>query len=200
MRYQLAEDIVDNMIGANRENFFPGWEGQLVLIMRGLPGSGKTTFAAEVQYHATIRGLQCVICSADHQFRNRLGDRYVPAHLGVAHAACRTRFQDAVRRALTDIIIVDNCNIREDEFMQYVNFANDHRIRFRVVQFECPSPEVAVELGRRSSAGIDGEYMRRRFDQYDQQYFQGYFARRGIAQDDRIFLVDPEQREDEDNW
>ena len=80
-----------------------------VIILRGLPSSGKTTNAATLKNY--------VHCSADLYFT----DAFDPAQLPAAHRWCR----DSFRRALGENIVVDNTNLTAAEIAWYYHEAED---------------------------------------------------------------------------
>lgn len=91
-----------------------------VLIMRGLPGSGKTTFAKN------CGGTFMNTCSADSFFEWPDG-RYVfdKDKLTKAHDACWQKFIGLVEKS-EDLIIVDNTNIQLKEFSKYIKKAESN--------------------------------------------------------------------------
>ena len=107
--YREAENIIDNLTTGNRDPE-PGirdWQGPLIVLMRGLPGSGKSTFARELWFHAMTDGFTAEIVSADFWFQRLEGYRFVGSQILNAHAWCKQRFEAAVARQV-HVIIVDN--------------------------------------------------------------------------------------------
>jgi len=97
-----------------------------VIIMRGLPGSGKSRY---------VRGLveregQVTVCSADHFFektRSHIAETGVydepyydfdPRLLPQAHAACMTAFMEALSVG-DECVVVDNTNIERWQYQAY---------------------------------------------------------------------------------
>lgn len=105
-----------------------------VMILRGLPGSGKSTFTR--QYEGAV------ICSADHYFETLDGYKFNPSELPNAHAACFRKFLGALQNGHDDVIIVDNTNTTAWEISPYVAAAQAYGIEAEVVHIEC-DPEVA---------------------------------------------------------
>ena len=92
--------------------------------MRGIPGSGKSTFAKLMAPPENI-------CSADDYFINKEGKYVFLQHeLGKAHAACMKKFVDRLHD-MWDFdplvndhrLVVDNTNLRRWEFETYVKIA-----------------------------------------------------------------------------
>jgi len=105
---------------------FSGNTMKQVIIMRGVPGSGKTTLTLylEAEY-----GMPAVICSADHFFyfdkpHNPINYKFNPKLLGAAHDKCRENFKEALASGEA-LVIVDNTNIKLREFQWYIKFATD---------------------------------------------------------------------------
>ena len=115
------------------------FQGQVILV-RGIPGSGKSHYAEELQEKFKtkgISGIHYVYCSADQFFMVRsqrpvvegkrypsLEYQYDPTKLGQAHAQCQRRFIDALHTDAA-VIIVDNTFIRLWELENYIRLARD---------------------------------------------------------------------------
>jgi hypothetical protein len=111
-------------------------------ILSGCSGSGKSTEVERIRKrYANRHGIashQVVVCSADYFFLegatwdrlgNPTGGKYVfdPTKLGEAHAYCKRRFVEAVRRK-GPLIIVDNTNTTVKEIEPYVYVARDYDV------------------------------------------------------------------------
>lgn len=84
-----------------------------VIVLRGIPGSGKSTYAA--QHHPCA-----VVCSADAWFVGADGMyRFDPRQLPQAHQACMRRFLEALQAGAPEIV-VDNTATSAIEVAPYV--------------------------------------------------------------------------------
>lgn len=89
----------------------------MVYILRGIPGSGKSTYAK------TIAPESAVICSADDFFVGKDGVyRFDHSKISEAHKQCFRKFVQAVNEG-TDPIVVDNTNCTNVEVAPYVTYA-----------------------------------------------------------------------------
>ena len=105
-----------------------------VVILRGLPGSGKSTYATK-----RMEGQSGTICSADdHPGLYNEAMEIDFTKLGDAHDGCFDRFVKACRRAVLipvrgSLIIVDNTNTTLAEMAPYRMFARQQGIEVEFV-------------------------------------------------------------------
>jgi predicted kinase len=103
-----------------------------VIVMRGLPGSGKS-------YHAKTYYEGAVVLSADHFFINAEGEYvYEPAKIGAAHAFCFREYIKVLQANTADTIIVDNTNCTAVEISPYMLAAAAFKRDAKVVTVHCP--------------------------------------------------------------
>lgn len=103
----------------------PTKQAPKLLILRGAPGSGKTTIAQRCF-------AKWVHASADDHFINKKGV-YVfdPTKLQDAHDECYDKTVDAIKKGQN--VIVDNTNRRIDEFRRYLRIPGCEIKIYRVI-------------------------------------------------------------------
>jgi len=112
-----------------------------VIILQGVPGSGKSFFANE--FVSRARG-KSVVCSADDYFYKLGGGKYAfdVSKLGEAHGACFRKFIAAVQEGV-EVVIVDNTNTTTTEIAPYVLGGEAHGYTVEVIRVVC-DPVVAA--------------------------------------------------------
>ena len=94
------------------------------IIMRGPPGSGKSTLTSEIEVEY---GMPATICSADHFFyfgKAHKPNNYSwnPKLIGKAHEECRDKFEESLDLE-ESLVVVDNTNIKARDFNWYIRKA-----------------------------------------------------------------------------
>ena len=102
-----------------------------VYIMRGIPGSGKSSWIA----NNLDRGL---VCSADNFFMVDGEYRFNPAKLPEAHKACLRFFVELFDDSFVGDIIVDNTNTQLWELTPYLAFAEMKGHSVELIHIQCP--------------------------------------------------------------
>ncbi|XP_059694825.1 NEDD4-binding protein 2-like 2 isoform X1 [Haemorhous mexicanus] len=137
---------------------------KLLLILRGLPGSGKSTLSR------VLLGQSCdgIVLSTDDYFRQQYGYTYNAAQLGDAHEWNRKRAKQAMEQGKSPVII-DNTNTQAWEMKPYVEVALEKGYR---VEFHEPDtwwkfdPE---ELEKRNKHGVTREKIAQMLERYEYQ-------------------------------
>jgi predicted kinase len=93
----------------------------MVYVMRGIPGTGKTTYVNKfTKEHPELR---VSVCSADH-YHMRDGEyKFDPKNLAAAHQECLKLFINCMSWKNADVVFVDNTNITVTEIAPYVAVA-----------------------------------------------------------------------------
>lgn len=130
------------------------------IIMRGLPGSGKSSLAANL--NADLHGI---ICSADDYFMVDGEYRYDPAKIKKAHAACRQKFERAL--AERQDVVVDNTHSRTWEYLPYVEAAREAGYKVEVHEIFCSGPVMARRFAERCRHGVPLDKVVAMFDRWE---------------------------------
>jgi len=101
----------------------------VVVILRGLPGAGKSSYAA------SLKGAKIV--SADHYFDTPVGYRYDKSKISDAHRACMRKFLDLLG-AGERLVVVDNTNVRSMYWSPYATVADAMGYRVEIRSFWVP--------------------------------------------------------------
>ena len=124
-----------------------------MFLMRGLPGSGKSTL---VNLLERIYSGSVAVCSADHYFLDSHGVyNFNRDKIGEAHRVCQQHAEEACRlnrtiltkaslivlvfcRNTTLAVIIDNTNIRADECRPYFQKASQYGYVVIIVEPRTP--------------------------------------------------------------
>lgn len=123
-----------------------------LVLMRGVTGSGKSTRARQLQE----QNPGSIILSTDDLFVEDGKYRFRPENLAQNHLENRERCRRAMLER-TELIIIDNTNIRAREMKPYHSLAREHG--YETVIEEIPPPPLD-ELLRRHEKRTDKQVPR----------------------------------------
>jgi predicted ABC-type ATPase len=109
------------------------------IIMRGIPGAGKSTFVKN-----NLLAYEPWVCSADDYFMNDGKYEFVAIDLKEAHAQCFRQAIEACDNHPTDNVVIDNTNISAVEIAPYIALANAYDRKPLIVTLEV-DPFVAAQ-------------------------------------------------------
>ncbi|XP_047246717.1 NEDD4-binding protein 2-like 2 [Girardinichthys multiradiatus] len=138
------------------------YQSRLVLIlMRGLPGSGKTSRAREL----LSSGPSGIILSTDDYFAEKEGYHYDPGLLGAAHEWNQSRAKDALQDGRSPIII-DNTNLQAWEMKPYVKMALERGYEVDFCEPDTRWKFDPYELEKRNKHGVPQEKIAQMMDRF----------------------------------
>ena len=118
-----------------------------VIIMRGIPGSGKTHWL-DKNYPDAAR------CSADHFFMTDAGEyEYDPAQVAQAHTYCLSQFLNFIRHNHL-LIAVDNTNTEQWQIMNYATIARMHDYTVQVQTMWTSLVRDVIDACHRNTHGV----------------------------------------------
>lgn len=120
--------------------------------MRGIPGSGKSTYIKKNFPNAKV-------CSADHYFETPSGYFFDATKLSLAHGHCKRSAFDAMEQGLP-LIVLDNTNVKKAWFKEYLEAATRHGYEVKIVRLVV-DPKTAFE---RNVHGVPLEKIEQFFD------------------------------------
>ena len=118
------------------------------IILRGLPGSGKSSLAQE---------LDLQIVSADRYFWTKEGYKFDAALLSRAHQACFDEFVAYLCDGRS--VLVDNTNITKKEYQRYLDYARKHNHTIQIITVETDLTD--EQLAARNVHGVPAETIKR---------------------------------------
>ncbi len=146
-------------------------DARVMLIMRGLPGSGKSTVVKEVlRVHDGA-----VVCSADDYFVQEDGEyKFDQSLLKEAHNASQQKAVEACERGVR-VVVVDNTNVLRWEMGSYFKTANIRGYRVVLAEPKTPWRMDPKELAERNSHNVPEETIRKRLGEF-QVVIPTYYA------------------------
>ena len=128
----------------------------ILVLIRGLPGVGKTTSAKELKAVQELNGRNVIRVSADDFMLGRNGKyEFMPVRLSSCHAACQ-RVVETAMNLNADMVIVDNTFSQRWEMVAYFDLAKlfKYQLEIRTVSSDDLTDE---ELAARNTHGVPVE-------------------------------------------
>ena len=119
-----------------------------VIILRGLPGSGKSMIASLMN--------KPVVCSADHFFEKDDEYNFNARLLGAAHSSCMTKFKAAIGSG-EELIVVDNTNTTRKEYKDYLKAGEQAGYIVSIVTVGGIDEDAIEKCIERNSHGVPAE-------------------------------------------
>lgn len=151
-----------------------------VYILRGLPGSGKSTWAQEQQHH--VGRAFSVICSADDYHMKNGIYQFDPKNISTAHNECMKKFLHSLNNVgHTELLIVDNTNTTTWEIAPYYRLAEVYGHKPIILEFLCDP----IQAFKQTIHGVPYATITRMFrniqeglpQHWNVQYYSSYHGR-----------------------
>ena len=130
-----------------------------VVILRGLPGSGKSFLSHNCSEHLSSPS-KFTICGADDYFMEGGSYKFKPGLLPKAHTHCLSQFLSALSSE-KKLIVIDNTNSQLWEYQIYVFLSELLGCNYQIVEVPCPTPTIAEMYRSRCIHNIDPPAMER---------------------------------------
>ena len=160
-------DSFENAVIA-MEKLFNGckWESpKVIIIMRGLPGSGKTHLAKRL-----CQGkFSSAVCSADDYFQERTVKtdyKFIGMEIDRAHKRCRDNVISAIENG-TEVVIVDNTHTQRWEYGIYERLALLCGYKSYVFEVACTSDSTRQEFQKRCTHHVSDHVHKEMFTRWE---------------------------------
>ncbi|XP_010623427.1 NEDD4-binding protein 2 isoform X2 [Fukomys damarensis] len=155
--YQIQEAPVSQVVRKKATSYV----GLVLVLLRGLPGSGKSFLARSLQED----NPSGVILSTDDYFYINGQYQFDIKYLGEAHEWNHNRAKEAFEKKISPIII-DNTNLQAWEMKPYVALSQKHKYKVLFREPDTWWKFKPKELARRNIHGISKEKIIRMLDHY----------------------------------
>ncbi|XP_025742867.1 NEDD4-binding protein 2 isoform X1 [Callorhinus ursinus] len=155
--YQVQETPVSQVVRKKTSSYV----GLVLVLLRGLPGSGKS-FLARILQEDNPSG---VILSTDDYFYINGQYQFDVKYLGEAHEWNQNRAKEAFEKKVSPIII-DNTNLQAWEMKPYVSLSQKHKYKVLFREPDTWWKFKPKELARRNIHGVSKEKIARMLEHY----------------------------------
>ena len=163
------ETVIQELIRVNKEAAtFESLTAVLpsVVIMRGLPGSGKSYLAQNCQEMLCNR-VQTEVISADDYFTEGAEYRFNPAIAFKAHQYCLKRFLDSLANG-KKLVVIDNTNTQHWEYRIYTYICDILGYQCHILEIPCFNPSIAEMFRSRNIHNIQPAAINKMYQRWEE--------------------------------
>lgn len=159
---QLSDVFESYPFLRNRRTMIHVRRSKICFIMRGLPGSGKSTNVQAIK----LQHKNALVVSADSYFSAEDGSyEFSKDRLAEAHEMCRKVVEQAAEKGLRHIV-VDNTNIMRWEMGEYFRLAKLFNYVVLLVEPRTPWAMDATVLAAKNTHGVPEEHIRFKMEKF----------------------------------
>ena len=135
-----------------------------MLILRGLPGSGKSSLVGRIRKTYP----QAEVCSADAYFTHADGSyQYDRDKIKEAHIFSQEK-AEALCRDACNLVIVDNTHVKRWELQPYLNIATKFRYSVVILEPQTPWAKDPEQLAMRNSHNVKANVIRKKLKEWQE--------------------------------
>ena len=153
---------------------FPLNSPPVTMILRGIPGSGKSQLSRAVLERLGIPESNAEVCSADKFFEVRdpksgllIAYNWNMQQLSDAHRWCQHRYEEALTDTGNSLIIIDNVCAKKWTYSEYIKLAKSHGGEVVILDLRCSNKSDVDICARRNVHGVDSIMCRRMWGQWE---------------------------------
>lgn len=113
-----------------------------MIILRGLPGSGKSTYTESLKRSKEGTWTNVIVCNADDYHKDEEGNYLFDIkNVGMAHGKCLMKYVHALAanhmNQDSTVLVVDNTNTQTHEIAPYYALAQTYNLPVKIVRLDC---------------------------------------------------------------
>jgi len=145
---------------------------KIAIIMRGVPGSGKSTIATWFEQ------MGAIVCSTDNYHIVNGEYKFNAEKLGEFHRKNLEYFTEHVQKG-TQMVIVDNTNVKRKDYLSYVEEARDNGYEVHAITFVPQDIEKCIkrnvhkvpeEAVRRMASSLQASIENKEHEDFDKEF------------------------------
>ncbi|XP_047146565.1 uncharacterized protein LOC105843712 isoform X1 [Hydra vulgaris] len=123
-----------------------------LIIIRGLPGSGKSFLSSQIA--SSNKNISVSICSADYYFESQeCAYQFTGEKIATAHAYCRNEMINSLNEK-TDLIIVENSHSQRWEYQIYERIALFCGYNVTILEIPCKDESTRIKFYERCKHSV----------------------------------------------